>query len=249
MQTKQAMILAAGKGTRLKPLTDSKPKALVEIAGKPMIQIIIERLKEEGFTHITVNVCHFAQMIEDFLKANNNFNIHINISDESREPLDTGGAIKHAAKYFDHTAPLLIHNTDIISNANLAMLYENIKEEDALLLVNNRKTNRLLLFENRKLAGWINTETQKSKTATQNKDISKLTPLAFSGIHVIQPALIKEMNNMQDKFGIIDFYLQHFQTHQIKAFVQENLLMVDAGKPQSLAEAEQLLNKIKCNKK
>ena len=160
----KAMIFAAGLGTRLKPLTDHMPKALVPVAGKPMLEHVIEKLKATGFDEIVINVHHFAQQIIDFLKANNNFGIKIWISDETEELLDTGGGIKKTAHFFDE--PFLVHNADILSNVDLKALYDYhlTSGNDATLLVSSRKTVRYLLFDDaNRLCGWINKETLQTK--------------------------------------------------------------------------------------
>ena len=149
----QAMIFAAGMGTRLKPLTDTMPKALVEVGGEPLIKRVIGRLADAGVEHIVVNVHHFAGQIVDYLKRNNNFGLSISVSDESDGLLETGGGIKKAAPLFDASSPVLIHNVDILSNVDLRRLYslaldqENSGETDAVLLVSDRKTKRYFLFK------------------------------------------------------------------------------------------------------
>ena len=159
----KAMIFAAGLGTRLKPLTDHMPKALVPVAGKPMLEHVIEKLKASGFNEIVINVHHFGNQIIDFLKEKDNFGIQIWISDETEELLDTGGGIKKAAHFFDE--PFLVHNADILSNVNLKALYEyhQASGNDATLLVSPRKTVRYLLFEENRLCGWVNKDTLQTK--------------------------------------------------------------------------------------
>ena len=143
----KAMIFAAGLGTRLKPLTDHMPKALVPVAGKPILEHVIGKLKSSGFDEVVINVHHFADQIIDFLKAKDNFGIKIWISDETDELLDTGGGIQKAAPYFDE--PFLVHNADILSNVDLKALYDfhRTSGNDATLLVSPRKTVRYLLFD------------------------------------------------------------------------------------------------------
>lgn len=169
---KQAMIFAAGLGTRLKPLTDRMPKAMVPVGGEPLLRHVIFRLRDAGFTRIVVNVHHFAQQITDYLKANNNFGLDIRVSDETASLLDTGGGIRRAAELFDPRYPILIHNVDILSNVDLAHFYAfdpKVACADcgvphllagAQLLVSWRKTKRYLLFNDRMLlVGWVNIET------------------------------------------------------------------------------------------
>jgi len=160
MEMKQAMIFAAGLGTRLKPLTDRMPKALVRVGGKPLIEHVILNLKNAGFRRIVVNVHHFAGQIISFLEANDNFGIDIRISDETEMLLETGGGIKKAVSLFSPDAPILIHNVDILSNVDLAKFYGSCLDNDATLLVSSRKTKRYLLFdEDMRLNGWTNIET------------------------------------------------------------------------------------------
>ena len=155
----KAMIFAAGLGTRLRPLTDNMPKALVPVAGKPMLERVILRLKEAGFNEITVNIHHFGEQIIDFLRAHDNFGTEIHISDERGMLLDTGGGIKKARPFLDGQEPFLVHNADILTDIDLAGLYRHHLESDAesTLLVSERKTSRYLLFDDDyHLHGWIN---------------------------------------------------------------------------------------------
>lgn len=164
--TKQAMIFAAGLGTRLKPLTDRMPKALVPVAGEPLLAHVIRKLKAEGFTRIVVNVHHFADQIIDYLHTHD-FGVEIHISDETSKLLDTGGGIRHAAHWFETDSPVLIHNVDILSNANLSQLYDSAVA-DAALLVSDRVTKRYLLFgEGKRLVGWTNVETGEVRSPMQ----------------------------------------------------------------------------------
>ena len=156
------MIFAAGLGTRLKPLTDHMPKALVPVAGKPMLEHVILKLIAAGFNEIVINVHHFANQIIEFLKEKENFGITIHISDETDCLLDTGGGIKKAASFFTDGEPFLVHNVDILSNTDLKSLYDYHinSNNDATLLVSSRKTVRYLLFNAQQdLCGWINKDT------------------------------------------------------------------------------------------
>lgn len=173
---KQAMIFAAGLGTRLKPLTDKKPKALVEVGGEPLLKHVILRLKKAGFIRIVVNVHHFSRQIIDYLKANGDFGLEIIVSDESAELLDTGGGMKKAAPCFDAGGQILIHNVDILSNVDLERFYaeapkmrnygsRSCLDASATLLVSWRKTSRYLLFDGQmRLVGWTNIETGEVKS-------------------------------------------------------------------------------------
>ena len=157
----QAMIFAAGLGTRLRPLTDTMPKALVPVGGKPLLAHVIERLQTAGYERLVINVHHFADQIEQYLRAHQNFGLDIAVSDEREQLLDTGGGLKKAATLFDDDEPILIHNVDILDNVDYEWLRrQHLPDEDAVLLVSRRKTKRYLLFDNAmRLMGWTNTET------------------------------------------------------------------------------------------
>ena len=237
------MIFAAGLGTRLKPLTDHMPKALVPVAGKPMLEHVIGKLKSVGFDEIVINVHHFAHQIIDFLKAKDNFGIQIWISDESEELLDTGGGIKKAAPYFDE--PFLVHNADILSNIDLKAMYNYhlTSSNDATLLVSPRKTVRYLLFnEGNRLQGWVNKDTMQTKPEgfVYHPEVQK--EYAFGGIHVISPTLFKYMGDgWTGKFSIMDFYLRTCHEAQLGGYVKEDLQLIDIGKPDTLAKAEDFI--------
>ena len=239
----KAMIFAAGLGTRLKPLTDHMPKALVPVAGKPMLEHVIGKLKAAGFDEIVINVHHFAYQIIDFLKEKDNFGIQIWISDETEELLDTGGGIKKAAHFFDE--PFLVHNADILSNVDLRALYEHhlSSGNDATLLVSPRKTVRYLLFdEGNRLCGWINKDTLQTKTEgfIYQPEIQK--EYAFGGIHIISPTLFKHMGDeWTGKFSIMDFYLQTCKKARLGGYAKEDLQLIDIGKPDTLAKAEEFI--------
>lgn len=158
---RQAMILAAGLGTRLRPLTDTMPKALVPVGGKPLLAHVIDRLQAAGYERLVINVHHFADQVEQYLCAHQNFGLDIAISDEREQLLDTGGGLKKAAPLFDPDEPILIHNVDILDNVDYEWLRrQHLPEEDAVLLVSRRKTKRYLLFDNAmRLMGWTNIET------------------------------------------------------------------------------------------
>ncbi len=242
---KQAMIFAAGLGTRLKPLTDTMPKALVRVGGQPLLWHVIMKLKAAGFERIVVNVHHFAQQIVDYLKENDNFGLDIRISDESDGLLETGGGIKKALPLFDQESPVLIHNVDILSNVDLNFLYGLAASTaavdadiDALLLVSQRKTKRYLLFDDELiLRGWINIETGE----VRGQSPGDLRQLAFSGIHVIGPSAFPYFEEMPERFGIIDFYLKYCQQCSFLGYEKADLRLLDVGKLDSLEQAESFL--------
>ena len=239
---KQAMVFAAGLGTRLKPLTDTMPKALVRVGGQPLLWHVIQKLKASGYERIVVNVHHFAQQIIDYLRENDYFGLDIRISDESEMLLETGGGIKKALPLFDPASPILVHNVDILSNMELESLYDLAVSEaatdaaiDALLLVSDRKTKRYLQFDDEmRLSGWKNIETGEVKGEEGRS-------LAFSGIHVIGPATFPLFDEMPDRFGIIDFYLKYCQQCVFLGYEKKNLRLLDVGKLDTLHEAEEFL--------
>lgn len=239
----KAMIFAAGLGTRLKPLTNTMPKAMVPIAGKPLLEHVILKLKSAGFDEIIINVHHFADQISKFIKDNNNFDIRIEISDEQEQLLETGGGIKKAASFFDDGLPFLVHNVDILSNIDLKAMYRSHIESKAMatLLVSKRETSRYLLFnENMKLEAWINEKTGETKPTNKIINPANLQKLAFSGIHIISPQIFDKMKSWENKFSIIDFYLSEIETQIINGFNAKELKMVDVGKFDSLEKAEKL---------
>jgi NDP-sugar pyrophosphorylase family protein len=231
----KAMILAAGLGTRLRPITDSLPKALVPVDGKPMLEHLILKLKAAGFREIVINIHHLGEQIIDFLAANDNFGIKINISDERGYLLDTGGGIKQAAKFLtDNNEPFLVHNVDILSNVDLKAFYNHHVETGPLatLLVSKRVTSRYLLFDkDNKLCAWHNRDTGELKSFFPNFDAQKYTEYAFGGIHVISPQLIEWMEEWTGKFSIINFYLSICAKTNIQAYSPNGIQLIDIGKP------------------
>ena len=240
----KAMILAAGLGTRLKPFTNSTPKALVPILGKPVIEHVILKLKKQGFNEVIINIHHFGDQIIDFIKSKNYFDIRIEFSDERDKLLDTGGAIKKASWFFDADESILIHNTDIISDVNLSAVYDNHIQNKAMatLVVNERKSSRYLFFdENNNLKGWVNEKSGKTISSSDYNPL-KHHKLAFFGIHVLSGNAITYMKDFPDKFSIIDFYLSICDKNSVHAFLANDNYMVDVGKLESLDRAEEFLN-------
>jgi NDP-sugar pyrophosphorylase family protein len=218
------------------------PKALVPVAGKPMLEHVILKLKSFGVDELVINVHHFAQQIIDFLKEKDNFGIKIWISDETEELLETGGGIKKAAPFFDE--PFLVHNADILSNVDLKAMYDYhlTSGNDATLLVSPRKTVRYLLFnETNRLCGWVNKDTLQTKPEgfVYQPEIQK--EYAFGGIHIISPTLFKYMEGWSGKFSIMDFYLQTCQKAQLGGYIKDDLHLIDIGKLETLAKAEDFI--------
>ena len=238
------MIFAAGLGTRLKPLTDTMPKALVRVGDKPLLAHVILKLKAAGFERIVVNVHHFAQQIVDYLRDNDSFGVDIRISDETEKLLETGGGIKKALPLFNADSPILIHNVDILSNVDLRELYEYAEDGhwDAMLLVSWRKTKRYLLFDDEMLLdGWTNIETGEVKSPYKGLDPSTLKQYAFSGIHILSPSVFPLFDTMPDRFGIIDFYLKYCHQRAFLGKEKKDLRLLDVGKLETLQEAEEFL--------
>ena len=248
------MIFAAGLGTRLKPYTDHCPKAMVEVAGHPMIAHQLMKLRKAGFTRVVINVHHYAEQIIDYVNANNGFGLDIAFSDERGQLLDTGGGIRKALPLFAPESPVLIHNVDIFSNAELTALYEEhtIGGADASLLVSQRTTSRYFVFDNKDhLVGWKNLQTGEVRTAhdSQRPALEHLTEddepyrlRAFSGIHVISPTLFPLLEQQEEVFSITTFYWQNALKQHIRCIeAPEGFQWVDAGKPEMLKRAEEIV--------
>lgn len=231
------MLFAAGMGTRLKPLTDVIPKALVPVGDKPLVQHVMEKLVAAGCRDVVVNVHHKAGQIKNFLQLlAPALGASVQVSDESEQLLETGGGIRKASKLFRTDEPVLIHNVDILSNVDLHQLYNKVGTADALLLVSERKTKRYLVFDDdMRLIGWKNIETGEVKG---NGDGHLY---AFSGIHVIGQQLIADMEEWPDRFPIIDFYLSECVKRNIKGYLKTDLHLLDVGKLDTLASADEFL--------
>ena len=246
----KAMIFAAGLGSRLKPLTDTMPKALVPVAGCPMLEHVILKLKASGFTERVINIHHFGEQIIDFLKTNNDFGLTIHISDERDRLLDTGGGIRKARLFFENSGePFLVHNVDILSDMNLKEPYDFHMQSGsvATLLASRRTTSRYLLFDTeRKLRGWINKDTGQVKPEGFHYDESLYREYAFSGIHVFSPAVFRLMEapRWEGKFSIMDFYLATCGQTDYSGYLAEKLELIDIGKPETLARAEEFVKKL-----
>lgn len=237
------MIFAAGLGTRLKEETASKPKALIDLGGKPLLQHAIEKLIAGGIEEIVVNVHHFSNQIVSFLKQRH-FKIPVAVSDETSKLLDTGGGLKKAAPLLKSTEPIVIYNVDIISSIDINELTARHLSSGALatLVARNRKTQRYFKFNDQnQLVGWVNKKTGESKISLP-ENFENAVEMAFSGIHVVQP-IIFSMMPKTDRFSITDFYLDLAKTHLIKGYFDDSDLWMDVGKPEQLEEAR----KIFCN--
>jgi NDP-sugar pyrophosphorylase family protein len=236
------MILAAGLGTRLRPLTDDRPKALVEVGGRTLLEITLSRLRIFGVDEVIVNAHHFADMIGDYLNANNNFGMRIEISREDIL-LDTGGGLKKAAHFFLVDAsrleePFILHNVDVISTIDLERMVHFHSEHHALatLAVQERKTSRYLLFDHQlRLCGRRSGHDQSPEL---DRPSSQVQALAFSGIHVISPRLLSTITE-EGAFSIITTYLRlAAQGENILPFRADKYYWRDLGRPENVAQAE-----------
>ena len=240
----KAFIFAAGLGTRLLEHTQNKPKALVNLAGKPLIHHAIEYLKSFGITDVTINVFHFADQIISYLNENHSFDIDIHISDERDMLLDTGGGLKKAVHFLKGNEPILIYNVDVISNLNLTELLQYHLEKNTLatLVVRKRETSRYLMFDKSlQLTGWKNFKSGETRIS-RPESFADAQPLAFSGIQLIQPDLLK-MITEEGKFPIMDLLLRLAKDQSIKAFIDDSSLWMDLGKPEELLAAEKLFKR------
>jgi mannose-1-phosphate guanylyltransferase len=237
----KAMVLAAGLGTRLRPLTNNRPKALVEVAGRTLLEITLTRLRGSGIREVIVNVHHFAEQIVAYLKANENFGMRIEVSREE-VLLDTGGGLKKAAWFFLEDSkqldePFILHNVDVISTIDLQRMAQFHTEKGALatLAVQVRETSRYLLFDEQfQLCGRRAGRDQEPEIVRRSPH---LQPLAFSGIHVISPRLLP-MITEEGVFSIVPTYLRlAAQREKILAFRANEYYWRDLGRPDDLTQA------------
>ena len=237
----KAMILAAGLGTRLHPMTNNTPKALIKINDKTLLGIAIEKLIYYDFNEIVINVHHLADQIVEFVEQSN-FDAKISISQERDELLDTGGGLKNAERFLTGNEPFLLHNVDIVSNLNLRSLFEFHLNSDAIvtLVVRKRKSNRYFLFNGDNiLRGWKNERTEREILINDEKPLTKF---AFSGIHIIDPKIFTLMPN--DKvFSMIEFYLNIMNSNIINTYIDNESFWMDVGNPESLKIAEENFDK------
>jgi len=233
----KAMIFAAGLGTRLRPITDKTPKPLVQIKGKTLLEITIQKLIENDFDEIIINVHHLADQIISFLNQKK-FNARIEISDESKQLLDTGGGLKKASWFFEDGNPFLVYNVDVVSNLDLKKIYQTHQQNEviATLAVSKRKTSRYFIFDEEGiLSGWQNVKTNEQKIT---RNITSINKLAFSGIQVIDPELFKFFPEAE-VFSIVDLYLTTSKLEKIKSYQHEDSHWYDVGNMEEL----ELLNK------
>jgi N-acetyl-alpha-D-muramate 1-phosphate uridylyltransferase len=230
----KAMILAAGLGMRLRPLTDDIPKALIKVGNTPLLEFAIKKLMHYGFEDIIINIHHYPDMIINFLKKNNNFGANICISDESDMLLDTGGGLKKAASFFAGNKPFLIYNCDIITDLNLRKLYEYHLEHEPLgtIAVMDRESTRYFIFDdNNTLCGWWNKTTGEMKSVRWSD--SKFRSKAFSGIQIMNPIAL-DLFPDKKVFSLVEFYLLLARDNRIEGYDHSDTRWADIGKFESL---------------
>ena len=235
----KALIFAAGLGTRLRPITDTMPKALVPVAGVPMLGRVLGKLRDAGIDSFVVNVHHFAEQIEKYL-ADNDFGVQIAVSREPDGPLETGGGIKRAAPLLG-PGRFLVHNVDILSDLDVRRFLEQDDPDSlATLLLLDAPADRYLLFdEEMRLRGWTNVRTGEVKSPyLPDFDPAQYRRYSFCGIHIVSDAVFGKMAAWPDKFSIIDFYLSECAAGTIRGVVAQDLHLIDIGSPEKLAEAD-----------
>ena len=262
------MIFAAGLGTRLKPLTDTLPKALVPVCEKPLIEHVARKLQASGIDEAVVNIHYFADKVEEWVKSQpwiatrkeekSEGKMLLEISDERNQLLETGGAVLHARRYLQGCGRFLIHNVDILSNCDINSFASQTREEAlASLLVSERKTTRFLLFnpEDMRLVGWMNTDTGDHHVTSPDIIPTQCRALAFSGIHILSDKVlglmeeyVKEKNLPTDekngtRFPIMSFYMWAAAKHPIYGVVADNLEFIDVGKLDALKPAEEFVKR------
>lgn len=233
----KGMILSAGLGTRLKPWTNSHPKALATVNGKSLLQRNIEYLQQYGIQDIIVNVHHFAHQIIDAIETNHGWGSNITISDETDAVLETGGGLKKAAWFFEGEKDFVLMNVDILTDLNLTALVQQHQNADCLatLAVSERESSRYFLFNEKNiLCGWRNVKTGEEKIV---RDTLALKQKAFSGIHVISTRLLPFMQQ-EGKFSMVDVYLDLAKKYFIQGFDHSDSKFIDVGKPGSIETAE-----------
>lgn len=239
----KGMIFAAGLGTRLSPLTDTLPKALVPVGGEPLLGHVLRKFRKAGLRDVVINVHPFPEQMEAWLAENRLPGMRIRLSYEREAPLETGGGIRHAAPLLAGCGKVLIHNVDILSNLDLRRFCADA-DPDALatLVVSARETSRYLLFDDgMRLVGWTDLRTGEVRSPFPALDPAACRRYAFSGIHLLDERILALMEPWPERFSIIDFYLSAAADHVIRGYVPEDLRLLDVGKPAALADAENFL--------
>ncbi|MCQ2298425.1 MAG: nucleotidyltransferase family protein [Bacteroidales bacterium] len=237
----EAFVLAAGLGTRLRPLTNSRPKALVEVDGKSLLEINLEKIIAAGASRIVVNVHHFGEQIIEFLHSRT-WDCEVVVSDERGMLLDTGGGLKKAQRLFSGKEPVLIHNVDILSRIPLTEMADQHIADNCLatMAVSERDTSRYLLFgHDKRLIGWHKKGTEEYLWA--DKPMEDYKPMAFSGIAVVSPEFFDMLPDAERPYTIIPCYVHAAKDHVIKGFEHNAEDWMDVGKPETLAQAHKIL--------
>lgn len=269
----KAMIFAAGLGTRLKPLTDTLPKALVPVCGKPLIEHVARKLQAAGIDDVVVNIHYFADKVEDWVaekewiitddkKVLEKGNMRFSISDERALLLETGGAVLHAKRYLEGCGRFLIHNVDILSNCDIKWFESQVADDAiATLLVSERETTRFLLFapDSLQLVGWMNTDTGDYHVVSPDIVPAECRKLAFSGIHILSDKVLALMEQYVAekglvvdevagvRFPIMNFYMWLAAKYPVYGVVAENLNFIDVGKLDALKPAEEFVKSQRCS--
>ena len=239
----KAMIFAAGLGTRLRPLTLDKPKALVEVNGMTMLEIAILKLKHAGVKDIVINLHQFSEKIKTFIKNRPDFDVNIRFSDETDMLLDTGGGLKKAASWLIGDTPFFVYNVDIFTDLDLREMLQSHLRSKALatLAIKQRPGSRFFLFDqDLRLRGWKNLSTGEEKLAASSSE--RLSPFAFSGVHLIEPDIFQLISE-EGVFSIVDVYLRMAREHIIRGYLHQEDLWIDLGKPEKITEGEDLIGK------
>ena len=238
----KAMIFAAGLGTRLKPLTDTMPKALVPVAGEPLLSHVARKLIRAGADELVINTFHFAGQIQRYVRSVKGFGVKLHLSPEKDGLLETGGGVLHARPFLEGSGRFLVHNVDILSNLDIARFFAQTRG-DALstLVVSERKTSRYLLFDEwMRLVGWTDVRTGEVRSPFPGLDPGRCRALAFAGIHCLSDRVFRVMDDegFAGRFSIIDFYLAVAARYPIYGYIPEGFRMLDVGKAASLEAAE-----------
>jgi len=240
----KALIFAAGLGTRLRPLTDKLPKALVPVGGIPMLGRVIRRIQSTGISDFVINTHHFSDKIITYINSDEELSTHVSFSVEKDHPLETGGGIRNAAPLLCGSGAFLVHNADIFSDADLGALISSHNADPsqplASLLVCDTPSERSFLFdENMLLRGWVNSRTGEIKNPC-NLDVGKLHRKGFCGIHVISERIFDLMADWPEVFSITDFYLNVCDSQDIRGVDAGDITLIDIGSPEKLEQANKL---------
>lgn len=242
------MVFAAGLGTRLKPVTDTMPKALVPVGGRPLLYHVMTKLKAAGFDDIVINVHHFADSIIEYVHGQDDFGIRVSFSDERDLLRETGGGIRHARPFLEG-GPFFIHNVDILSDLDIGWFLSQARP-GALsnILVSKRETQRYLLFDDdMRMVGWTNVATGEVRSPYPGLDPGKYHRFAFDGVHLISDGIftIFDDDGWGERFSIMDFYIRECAGHAIYGIVPEHLRMMDIGKAGTLKDADIFVSSLK----